>query len=224
MATGKAIANSPPGDPSGAPRERCMVDWNAEEWFQEGCRLTEESELEAAINAFRNSLSLLGTEQAALLRGQAFNAASTGQFPDPADVNFHLADALYRHGRPEAAIERYHSALESAPDFIEAWTQLGCLQAEREDLSAAETSFSTALAIHPANPDALLHYSQLLDRLNRPGDAIVCWRQYLQNERRGPWADRARDRIAAIELQLHAASQHTADPFSPHEAADTWDS
>jgi tetratricopeptide (TPR) repeat protein len=226
-APGTAAVSHPPGGPSRAFAERRMVDWNAEEWFQEGCRLTEESEFDAAINAFRNSLSLLGTEQVALLRGQPVSAAPPAQVPDPADVHFHLADALYRHGRPQAAIERYHSALESAPDFIEAWTQLGCLQAEHDELQAAETSFSTALAIHPANPDALLHYAQLLDRLNRPRDAVVCWREYLQHERRGPWADRARDRIADLEQQLSEPRPEFADQlagrFSPNSPADDWD-
>lgn len=213
-----------PGTAAATPgSERRMVDWNADEWFQEGCRLTEESEFDAAINAFRNSLSLLGTEQAALLRGQASVAEQSGQFPDPADVNFHLADALYRRGRPEAAIERYHSALESAPDFIEAWTQLGCLQGELDDAEAAETSFSTALAIHPANPDALLHYAQLLDRLNRPREAIACWRQYLQHERRGPWSDHARDRITLLEQHLTATAGQLTEHGEPAGSEDGWD-
>ena len=43
-----------------------MADWNAEEWFHEGCRLTEETELESAINSFRNALSLLSSEFAAV--------------------------------------------------------------------------------------------------------------------------------------------------------------
>jgi tetratricopeptide (TPR) repeat protein len=200
-----------------------MIDWNADEWFQEGCRLTEESEFEAAINSFRNSLSLLGTEQAAMLKGQPPLQDPAGHYPDPADVNFHLADALYRHGRAEAALERYHSALESAPDFIEAWTQLGCLQAELNDLQAAETSFSTALAIHPANPDALLHCAQLLDRLGRPRDAAACWRQYLQHERRGPWSDHARDRIAALEQQSENDPHPTAAQLQLSASDDEWD-
>ncbi|MFM7055522.1 MAG: tetratricopeptide repeat protein [Planctomycetota bacterium] len=224
VAPGLAAAGPSPAAPEQATAERRMADWNAQEWFQEGCRLTEESEFDAAINAFRNALSLLGTEQAALLRGQPPGAAPSAAFPDPADVNFHLADALYRQGRPQAAIERYHSALESAPDFIEAWTQLGCLQAEEKDLQAAETSFSTALAIHPANPDALLHYAQLLDRLDRPRDAVVCWREYLQNERRGPWSDRARDRIAVLEQQLRDTQPQLAGQFAPNPSDDDWDS
>ncbi|MFM7037066.1 MAG: MerR family transcriptional regulator [Planctomycetaceae bacterium] len=222
-ATVQAATKTPDNRSETATAERRMIDWNADEWFQEGCRLTEESEFDAAINAFRNSLSLLGTEQAALLKGQPPLRDPTNHYPDPADVNLHLADALYRHGRTEAALERYHSALESAPDFIEAWTLLGCLQAELNDLHAAETSFSTALAIHPANPDALLHCAQLLDRLDRPRDAAACWRQYLQHERRGPWSDHARDRIAALERLSANDQPPTASQLQLSSSDDDWD-
>ena len=180
--------------------ERRMTDWNAEEWFHEGCRLTEESEFESAINAFRNGLSLLASEQNAARIGISLPGDdSLDVFPDPADVNFHLADALYRAGRADAAIERYYCAIESAPDFIEAWTQLGCLQSEQHQWDLAEQSLITAISIHPSNPDALLHYAQLLEQTGRADEAVSYWKQYLQHDSRGPWSDHARNRIAEAE-------------------------
>ncbi len=192
--------------------DRSMSDWTADEWFHEGCRLAEESAFDSAINAFRNSMSLLVSEQS-LLRDE-FNHAHSGApysgapysgdghaghgavFPDPADVNFHLADALYRAGRLEAAIERYHCAIEYAPDFIEAWTQLGCLQTEVQNPESAEDALLTAISIHPGNPDALLHYAQLLDQQGRAEEARSWWQQYLKYDSRGPWADHARERLS----------------------------
>ncbi len=176
--------------------DRSMNDWSADEWFHEGCRLSEEAAFESAINAFRNCLSLLASDHAMLRTADSFDTPdTTGVFPDPADVNFHLADALYRVGSTEAAIERYHCAIEFAPDFIEAWTQLGCLQAEREQWAAAEESLVTAIRIHSANPDALLHYAQLLEQMHRPAEALLQWERYLQHDSRGPWADHARQRL-----------------------------
>ena len=178
--------------------DRRMTDWNAEEWFHEACRLTEETEFDAAINAYRNSMSLLASERAALQSSLDHHVDDhLTLFPDPADVNFHLADALYRAGRVEAAVERYYCAIESAPDFIEAWTQLGCLQSELGMHDAAELSLTTAISIHPGNPDALLHYAQLLDHVHRDDEAVSYWQQYLQHDSRGPWSDHARDRIAS---------------------------
>lgn len=180
-------------------QDRRMADWNAEEWFHEGCRLTEEAELESAINAFRNAMSLLSSEfAAARLSNDQTADGQLSLFPDPAEVNFHMADALYRTGRVEAAIERYYCAIESAPDFIEAWTQLGCLQSELDQPEAAEQALVTAISIHPENSDALLHYAQLLDQTERSEEAIDIWKQYLRHDSRGPWADHARDRIGLV--------------------------
>jgi len=186
-------------------QDRRMADWNAEEWFHEGCRLTEESEFESAINALRNAMSLLSSEfAAARLSNHGLEDGQLSLFPDPAEVNFHLADALYRTGRVEAAVERYYCAIESAPDFIEAWTQLGCLQSELDQPEAAEQSLVTAISIHPENPDALLHYAQLLDQIDRNDEAVAVWKQYLQYDSRGPWADHARDRVAKLSSLNHS--------------------
>lgn len=176
--------------------DRSMDSWTADEWFNEACRLSEEASFAASINAFRNCLTLLASETALLAD---LPQASSEVFPDPADVHFYLADALYRSGSSEAAMERYYCAIELAPDFIEAWTQLGCLQADAGRAQDAEMSFVTAIAIHDANPDALLHYAQLLDRAGRVEEAIHHWKCYLQHDSRGPWADHARQRVRTEE-------------------------
>ncbi len=172
---------------------RDMKEWSADEWFHEGCRLAEESACESAINAFRNSLSMLAAEWTS--PGTPAPADNLEGIPDPADVNFHLADVLYRASQTGAAIERYHCAIEFAPDFVEAWTQLGCLLFESGNNNAAEEAFLTAIAIHAANPDALLHYAQLLDSAGRSEEAAEYWREYLLHDSRGPWADHARERL-----------------------------
>ncbi|MFO0061601.1 MAG: tetratricopeptide repeat protein, partial [Planctomyces sp.] len=175
--------------------------WTAEEWFHEGCRLSESGEFEQAVTVFRRSLCLLGSASGGLgvRRAGGWGGGEEPLQPDPADVNFHLADALYRGGRLEAAVERYYCAIEWAPEFIEAWSQLGCLQAELEEFEAAEESLRAALAIHPSNPDVLLSFAQLLDRLGRESEAVEYWRQYLQFDSRGPWSEHARMRAGGLE-------------------------
>ncbi|MEZ6122225.1 MAG: tetratricopeptide repeat protein [Planctomycetaceae bacterium] len=183
---------------------RDMSTWSADEWFEEGCRLSEEAAFDSAINAFRNCLSLLASDHA-MLRDPDLSLppADVQPFPDPADVHFHLADALYRAGKTDAAIERYHCAIEFAPDFIEAWTQLGCLHSERSDWLPAEEALLTAISIHSSNPDALLHYAQLLDRMGRSEEALAWWEDYLKHDSRGPWADHARQRLEDASHELH---------------------
>jgi len=190
---------------------KSMDEWNADEWFHEGCRLADEGEFDAAINAFRNAMSRLVMDHA-LLRDDLHgpDQLAPSPTPDPAEVSFHLADALYRSGRTEAAIERYFCAIEFAPDFIEAWTQLGCLQSDLKQFESAEESLQTAIRIHPGNADAILHYAQLLDRMERGDEALTWWRRYLQHDSRGPWADHARSRLSSDPVAL------PTEPDQPH--------
>lgn len=187
--------------------DRDMSDWSADDWFHEGCRLSEENAFESAENAFRNCLSLLASDHALLREPAGFPSCDQSVFPDPADVHFHLADALYRAGKTEAAIERYLCAIEFAPDFIEAWTQLGCLQTERGHWIPAEEALLTAISIHAANPDALLHYAQLLEQMGRKAEAVEYWSKYLQYDSRGPWADHARMRLEEVDQSVDHASE-----------------
>lgn len=153
-------------------------DWTAEEWFQEGCRLADDNEIDAAIEAFR--LALIDD-------------------PRNPSYHFHLADVLYRQGHPDAAIERYYISVELDHNFLEAWTQLGCLLDETGQVRAAAEAFDVALDLHPDYPDAHFHYAELLERLGRPEDAAGHWNRYLTFDQRGPWANTARQRLGLVD-------------------------
>jgi tetratricopeptide (TPR) repeat protein len=156
------------------------VDWSADRWFQEGCRLGDAGDVTGAVQAFRLSLMRRPGEPVAL---------------------FHLAEALYRLGKPEAATERYFAAVEHDPEFIEAWTQLGCVLEESGDAASALLAFDAALGVHPDYPDAHRHKAAVLDRLGREDEAVAHWRQYLHYDDRGPWADEARRRLEAHDAR-----------------------
>lgn len=157
-----------------SPRE--PGERTAAEWFAEGCRLAEEGELPPAVEAFR--LCLMDDEE-----------------PVGAEVHFQLAETLYRLGNLPAALERYYVAVEQDHNYLEAWTQLGCVSAELGDLEAAIGAFDVALAVHPDYPDAHLHKAESLHQLGRTPEAVTHWRRYLQFDQRGPWAAAARRRL-----------------------------
>ena len=148
--------------------------WSANDWYQEGCRLTESNEIVAAIEAFRFAI-----------------------INDPLNptYHFHLADALYRQKKPDGAIERYHIAVELDHNFLEAWTQLGCVLSETGDLTGAKAAFQIALDLHPEYPDAHFHLAGVLEQLNQVDEAAEHWLKYLEFDSRGPWAEIARERL-----------------------------
>jgi len=151
-------------------------NWSAADWFRQGCALSEDGALSAAVDAFRLALA---------------------ESPTEADYHFHLADALYRLGNRAGAVERYYAAVEHDRDFIEAWTQLGCVLAEAGDDADAQQAFETALDRHPDYPDAHFHLAQLLDRRGDTSAAREHWQTYLRYDAHGPWAELARQRLTS---------------------------
>jgi tetratricopeptide (TPR) repeat protein len=149
----------------------------ADQWFEEGCRLLDAHETASAIEALRSALM---------------------SRPGSPEINFHLAEALFRAENQEGALERYYAAVEADHDYLESWTQIGCIYAGKGELQSALEAFSIALSVHADYPDAHWHVADTLVQLGRPQEAAAHWRKYLEFDRRGPWADQARQRLIAI--------------------------
>jgi tetratricopeptide (TPR) repeat protein len=158
--------------PAALPEDR--RHWSAHDWFDEGRRLADEGELAGAVEAFRMSLM---------------------EDADAPEVQFHLAEALYRQGNGPGALERYHVAAELDHNYIEAWTQIGCIHAELAQLNSAIDAFNIALDIHSDYPDAHLHKAEALHQAGRTPEAVAHWRKYLEFDQTGPWAEAARKRL-----------------------------
>ena len=168
----------------GVVSETSPAHWNAEEWFDHGCGLLGDDEIPEAIEAFRMALVLC---------------------PDDAEIHFYLASALYRTGNFGGAMERYHVAVELDHEYIEAWTQLGCLRFETGDSEAAVEAFDIALTCHADYPDAVYHKATVLADLGRSDEAVVLWKQYLDFDQDGPWADAVRERLESASVSDDAA-------------------
>jgi tetratricopeptide (TPR) repeat protein len=149
--------------------------FTSRDWFAQGCRLSDEGELRHAAEAFRLCLM---TD------------------PHNPEVHFHLAECLYRLDSPRAALERYYTAVENDHDYLEAWTQIGCLHRELGELESALDAFEIALDVHGDYPDAHFHKAETLFELGRIADAVPHWERYLHFDSRGPWAEMARQRLS----------------------------
>ncbi|MBL8849412.1 MAG: tetratricopeptide repeat protein [Planctomycetaceae bacterium] len=145
------------------------------DWFVEGCRRYSDGEF---------------AEAAVMLR--------LGLMTDPhnAEAHFHLAECLYRQDNVAGALERYYVAVEHDREYIEAWTQIGCLHRELGQLESALDAFDVALAAHPEYPDAHFQKAETLAELGHAAEAVPYWRRYLSYDNRGPWAELARQRLS----------------------------
>ncbi len=146
----------------------------ATDWMIEGCRRSEMADSSAAIRCFHQALRVR---------------------PNDAEAHFYLADCLYRIGKQEAALERYLAAIENDPEYLEAWTQIGCLYAELHKWTESLLAFDEALHIYPDFPEVHLHKAETLRQMKQTEDAIVHWKRYLELDQRGPWAELAHQRL-----------------------------
>ncbi len=118
-----------------------------------------------------------------------------------AEVNFALADLLYRMGDLPAARERFYAAVELDEEYVEARANLGCVLAENNELELAVAAFQGALAFHPDYADVHYHLANSFDRLNQHDEAEMHWHTFLALAPESPWADMARSRLDQAEIQ-----------------------
>lgn len=118
--------------------------------------------------------------------------------PQP-EFHFALADVLYRANDLSAARERYYSALEIDEEYVEARASLGCVLAETGELELAAATLEGALQYTADFADVHYHLAHVLDRLDRPAEALEHWRTFLDLAPESPWAAAARDRLVAAE-------------------------
>lgn len=112
------------------------------------------------------------------------------------DIDFQLGELLYRSGEVVAARERFYSAIESDPEFVEARMGLGCVLQETGQIDLALAAFRGALELHDDYSEAHYQLATLLDRIGQGENAEMHWRRFLQLAPESPWAQEARERLS----------------------------
>lgn len=116
--------------------------------------------------------------------------------PNP-EIQFQLAELLYRQGEPLAARERYYAVLELDDEHVEARLNLGCVLAETGQPTLAVQALRGALSLHPDYADAHYHLARTLSELGCAAEARHHWEQFLRLAPESPWAAEARRRLAS---------------------------
>jgi tetratricopeptide (TPR) repeat protein len=166
------MADSPPGG-----IEAIRAQASAEDLLALALECEERGELDEAEELYRAALAASGAN---------------------AEVNFLLAELLYRKGDLSAARERYYVTIELDENYVEARANLGCVLAEVGELELAIAALEGALAFHGDYPDVHYHLARLLDRVERREDAVGHWRAFARLAAESPWAEEARDRLRAV--------------------------
>ncbi|MCA9246698.1 MAG: MerR family transcriptional regulator [Planctomycetales bacterium] len=167
-------ADSAPAAPSIALPEPTAEPPTMDGLIYEATALEDAGHLDQAIDVYRATLAAAGPL---------------------AEVNFALAELLYRTGDLNAARERYYMAIEVDEEYVEARANLGCLLAELGRVDLAIAAFRGALACHEAYPDAHYHLARLLEGVDEGSEAREHWQTFLELAPDSPWAEEARRRL-----------------------------
>lgn len=155
------------------PRPKSEADWH-----DRGLELLDAGQTVEAIEAFRSAIRLN---------------------PSAPELHFTLGEALYQAGESAAALERYRVATEWDEEYVEAWTQIGCLHVERHESPAARVAFEQALTLFPDHADAHYHLAGVLEDLGEVPLAVEHLQAFLSYEPDGVWSDMARQRLETLE-------------------------
>jgi tetratricopeptide (TPR) repeat protein len=126
--------------------------------------------------------------------GEMYRAALAAGGPQ-ADIQFQLAEVLYRLGDLPAARERYYSVLELDENYVEARANLGCVLLDLGQRELAVAAFEGTLRAHEAYADVHYHLARTLDDLARGDEAEPHWARFLELAPDSPWAADAADRL-----------------------------
>jgi DNA-binding transcriptional MerR regulator len=128
---------------------------------------------------------------------EALRAVLQARGPDP-QVNFMLAELLYRAGDLTAARERYYATIEIDADHLRARTSLGCVLAELGDHELALAALEGVLRQAPEYADAHWHVAGVLTDAGRPREARRHLDTFLALAPESPWAAVARQRLETV--------------------------
>jgi tetratricopeptide (TPR) repeat protein len=116
-----------------------------------------------------------------------------------ADIHFQLGELLYRIDEVIAARERYYSAIELDPDYVEARASLGCVLVETCQFDLAIAAFRGALSLYEDYADVHYNLARVLDNAGREIESRHHWHRFLQLAPDSPWAEEAISRIKTID-------------------------
>ncbi|MCO8125137.1 tetratricopeptide repeat protein [Stieleria sp. TO1_6] len=112
-----------------------------------------------------------------------------------ADISFQIGELLYRMNHLFAARERFYTAIELDPDFVEARASLGAVLAELGQNELAIAALRGALSMHDDYADVHYMLGKTLDKVGEGSESLRHWERILELAPESPWAAEAKERL-----------------------------
>lgn len=133
------------------------------------------------------------------------NAAILIRPKDPATELLRAAVAMEEKGQLDDAAREYRRILDTHPDSIVAWTNLGNVESRRGNPSAAEQAYRKAMSLDEASADAINNLAWLLYEQKRLDEAESLARRAVATPAPDLWM--RLDTLARIQLERGACGE-----------------
>ncbi|MEG3986131.1 tetratricopeptide repeat protein [Microcoleus sp. S28C3] len=98
----------------------------------------------------------------------------------PAQVQFHLANALKKQGKKADAAARYEQVIAASPRHAEAHSYLGYLKQENGQIASAIVHYQKSLKLNPNQAETNLYLGSALEEQGQVAEAIDFYNQAIQ--------------------------------------------
>lgn len=159
---------------AGAERADSLRLRTPQDWFAIGVDAEAAGRLDDAVRAYEH-------------------AAAHGS----AETHFNLGNCYYAQRRRGEAAAQFVAAIGRAPDYAEAWNNLGIVRGELGDRAGAVEALERALALVPHYADAHYNLAEALAVVGDLDGARRHWRAYLTFDPNSRWAEQVRRRLLA---------------------------
>lgn len=114
-----------------------------------------------------------------------------------AETHFNLGNCYYAQRRRSEAGKQFLAAIGHAPEYAEAWNNLGIVRGELGDRHGAVEALQRALELVPHYADAHYNLAEALAVVGDLDGARRHWRAYLTFDPNSRWAEQVRRRLQA---------------------------
>ncbi len=114
-----------------------------------------------------------------------------------AEIHFNLGNCYYGQRRRSEAAAQFLAAIGKAPEYAEAWNNLGVVRGELGDRAGAVEALRRALELVPHYADAHYNLAEALAVVGDMDGARSHWRAYLTFDPNSRWAEQVRRRLSS---------------------------
>lgn len=148
---------------------------SAQDWFLIGVDAEAAGCIDEAVRAYEHSVS-----------------------SGSAEAHFNLGNCYYELRRYKDAVDQFAAAIGRAPDYAEAWNNLGIVRGEVGDRDGAVMALNRALELVPHYADAHYNLAEALAVVSDLERARDHWRAYLTFDPNSRWAEKVRRRLQNV--------------------------